>query len=295
MLKLPDQIRAETRHISGYRTLIQLSVIAGSVVCLWAFVLRFNSILGFITASLFTGFALSGLINAAHECTHNTHYRNKWLNQFAGTIMCLPLLLNYHLYRWKHLDHHRYVGTSRDTEIPRHFNSRRDYIATMLGLGYWKYILSSLFQCLLRDFPTSINTRRKQNAVMLNAGLLLLVMLSLVIITFTWPLEILLGYWLPMITAIVLINIFSLAEHYRISPESLAVAESRTVLSNSVVRYFIWNANFHTEHHYFPKIQSYHLPHIYTQTAKQGYEQWSSYLSFHFWVWSELKRKERKV
>lgn len=58
----------------------------------------------------FTGTALTGWFVIGHDCGHRSFSNRKWVNNWLGHIMFLPLLYPFHSWRIGHNTHHRYTN-----------------------------------------------------------------------------------------------------------------------------------------------------------------------------------------
>ena len=77
--------------------------------------------------------------------------------------------------------------------------------------------------------------------------------------------ETVLFYWIaPVFVGYPLINYFRNLEHAdcEISQEPNCLRNTRSVRSNPIVRFFLWDTNFHAEHHCYPMVPFYNLSKI---------------------------------
>lgn len=77
--------------------------------------------------------------------------------------------------------------------------------------------------------------------------------------------ENLLCYWIaPIFVGYPLINYFRNLEHAdcEISQEPNCLRNTRSVRSNPIVRFFLWDTNYHAEHHCYPMVPFYNLSKI---------------------------------
>jgi omega-6 fatty acid desaturase (delta-12 desaturase) len=61
-------------------------------------------------AWLFTGTALTGLFVVGHDCGHRSFAKRRWVNNWVGHIMMLPLVYPFHSWRLLHDIHHRHTN-----------------------------------------------------------------------------------------------------------------------------------------------------------------------------------------
>ena len=104
--------------------------------------------------------------------------------------------------------------------------------------------------------------------------------------------------WLaPWLVALVLVvPLVLVTEHYGATVGTVEAAENtRTVVSNRVVRWMYWNNNFHTAHHQLPTVVYQSLPELDRLTAGELLGPWLStgYVAFHRSVWHSLPWVDR--
>ena len=59
---------------------------------------------------IFTGTALTGFFVIGHDCGHRSFANRKWVNDFVGHIMMLPLIYPFHSWRIQHNYHHKHTN-----------------------------------------------------------------------------------------------------------------------------------------------------------------------------------------
>ena len=72
------------------------------------------------------------------------------------------------------------------------------------------------------------------------------------------------------------------AEHTGLSYEGTIINRTRTVKSNAIVRFFLWNTNYHAEHHAWPFIPWYKLPKVHALVSSHLENVTVGYLSVHY-------------
>ena len=91
----------------------------------------------------------------------------------------------------------------------------------------------------------------------------LLIYLTLILFSFYHRIDGLIYIWLlPMITGQPFLRLFLLAEHGLRDYSSNMLKNSRTTKSNFLLRFFMWNMNYHVEHHSLPSIPYHKLKKI---------------------------------
>lgn len=58
----------------------------------------------------FTGTALTGFFVIGHDCGHRSFAKRRWVNDWVGHLVMLPLIYPFHCWRLLHDQHHRYTN-----------------------------------------------------------------------------------------------------------------------------------------------------------------------------------------
>ncbi|MGZ4761026.1 MAG: fatty acid desaturase, partial [Ilumatobacteraceae bacterium] len=86
---------------------------------------------------------------------------------------------------------------------------------------------------------------------------LCLAVLAFVIVMAVTNTEALFAVWLApwLVALVIVVPLVLVTEHYGATVGTVEAAENtRTVVSNGVVRWMYWNNNFHTAHHQLPTV-----------------------------------------
>jgi fatty acid desaturase len=234
-------------------------------------------------------FILSGFLNAAHDCIHNTHLPRRRLNRVVGAAWCTPILVNFTIYRCQHLVHHRYTGVQGDTEGHSSFASAGAYLFEHTGWNFWRGIGVRIIKTLQREFPRSINNQHKVAGAVLDNSVICMWLTGIGVLTIFFPTIVVVAYWLPLLVYPFFALVLSLPEHYGLRGDKYEGPRSRNVMSNPLVRFFQWNANFHADHHRATHIPAISLEKFHRREGMASREQTEhSYLKFHWGVFREL-------
>ena len=101
-----------------------------------------------IAAPLF-GYAMQYLMLFFHEAAHyNIAPNRRWNDRLANALICCWIGMEIKRYRAVHFDHHRFLGTPRDTEIS-YFSplSMRTLIEAATGLRILRYLMQPKPRC----------------------------------------------------------------------------------------------------------------------------------------------------
>ena len=216
-----------------------------------------------IPAMVLHGFTIVTMFAPMHECVHRTAFANRTLSEVFGWVAGLLSFYNFTYYRYYHTWHHRYTQDSeRDPELmtpkPRTIFG---YVYEISGVSFWLwrpvlFLRLALGQATRYPFVPA-DTRWK---IALSAGTQLAIYVACVIsifmgYPFAWY------YWfLPAILGQPLLRAILIAEHTGCSMGENGLTNTRTTLTNPLVRLLMWNMSFHTEHHLYPSIPFHQLP-----------------------------------
>ena len=201
---------------------------------------------------LLLGVLQSALFAPIHETMHQTVFRSRRANAVVGWLAACPSGLNWHFYTAFHLAHHRFTqDPAHDPELAPPPPSRLDgYVLRVLGVNYWRARAAVIRDCWRGDLsgyayiPSAMAPR-----IVASIRAMCVMMLALAAGS-----ALLWGWWVPFAFWIVpqllgqpLLRLYLLTE-------------TRTVLTNGLMRLLMWNMSFHTEHHLYPGIPFHRLP-----------------------------------
>lgn len=208
------------------------------------------------------GLLLVFLFTLQHECTHQTPFASRPLNEFIGHVCGFVLLQPFLWFRYFHLAHHRHTNDpAHDPELLGGAKpaTRTAYFCHISGLPAWFYLLKTLFTNASGRANAPYLPRRTLPKVHLESRLMLagyaLALLSLVfspLLLWLWIVPILLGQ--PFL------RLFLLAEHGRCPNVANMLENTRTTFTNRALRALSWNMPYHIEHHTFPAVPFHQLP-----------------------------------
>ncbi|CAM2185766.1 Fatty acid desaturase [Burkholderia cepacia] len=240
-----------------------------------------------IVLMVLAGFVLSGFLNLAHECLHRSLVRAKTVNAIIGNLAANVLFVNFTAYTDKHLKHHRCLATDEDTESAARFGTLRAYASAMTGVGFLVANLRLNARLIGGDEPPYLTTARQKTRARGEAMCIAAWLLVIAAATGAWPVALFTSYIGPVFFAYFWLMFFGLPEHYGCEPVQPRYLASRTTTSNFIVRFFMWNANFHTEHHRYPGAPASLLAKIGARPDVVMHRE-SSYLRWHWRICREL-------
>ena len=251
-------------------------------------------LLGRIPAWFVMGWLLLGNGAIAHEAAHRHLFRSAHANRIAGAIAGAAVLMPWGVYRPYHLSHHRYTVAIEDPEgPPLRFHSRLEYpLLALGGVAFLVRLHGYGLATAARRPPAWLRSRPQRRAAVVDT-LLCLAVLGIVVAAGVVDLGALVAVWLiPWLLALVVfVPLVLVTEHYGATVGTVDAAENtRTVVSNRLVRWVYWNNNFHMEHHQLPTVVFQGLPELERSAADRVAGPWVSagYVAFHQGIWRSL-------
>ncbi len=247
-----------------------------------------------VTVAL-SAIGVAGLFPALHEAGHKTAFRSARLNELTAWLGATMMLQAPSFFREFHWQHHRATqDRALDPEIsmaPELLDDwpRRpwEYLALVSGQGLMVGKLMFTLSCAVmpgwamsswaRLFPFIRADRRRRVAwesrlvIALLAALLLAarVVPGLGYALLAWPLaHLLLGFYL-------------MPEHTGLGGAGSQLQRTRTVRSNALVRWLMWNMPYHAEHHAYPGVPFHSLPALHRRLAPALVHVERGYITFH--------------
>lgn len=210
-----------------------------------------------------------------HEGGHGTAFRTPWMNDIVYNIASFQVMRNPVNWRWSHARHHTdtYI-VGRDNEIlfmrpPTIFRK----VLAYAGVDVWdsiKVLVRNSAGNLSPDERSYIPEREWPKAVVaarihiaIYAGTMV-VIVGMLVTGAAWKAVIpflliggprIYGCWHHYLTAMI--------QHGGLAEDVLDHRlNTRTCYMNPVSRWLYWNMNYHIEHHMFPMVPYYNLPHL---------------------------------
>ena len=238
-----------------------------------------------VPAMLILGIAQASLFAPIHETMHFTAFRTRRVNAVVGWLAATPSLLNWHFYTPFHLAHHRHTqDPALDPELivppPSTFDA---YVMRVLAVPYWRtrlQVVAAAWRGDMRAYPflpersvpKVIGSIRAMTLVV--AGL---AALSMVLFGPWTPVL----FWLgPQLLGQPFLRLYLLTEHTRCTEDANGLTNTRTTLTNGLMRLVMWNMSYHAEHHLYPSIPFHRLPdaHLLVRNRlaviQDGYRSW---------------------
>ncbi|MPZ12584.1 MAG: fatty acid desaturase [Kiloniellaceae bacterium] len=237
------------------------------------------------------GIVLVFLFAPLHETIHRTAFRRRGLNDAVARVAGFLLLLPADYFRAFHLAHHRFTADRRrDPELAGPpLDSRAAYLWHVTGLPYWRERVAATCRHARGRVTEDFVPARLRPAIVAEArghlaGYALLAAASLAggsgLLLWLWVIPALLGQ--PFL------RLYLLAEHSGCPEVPDMLANSRTTLTNRMVRALCWNMNLHSAHHAYPAVPFHALPTADRLLAPQIAERSPGYIAVQRETWKNL-------
>ena len=208
---------------------------------------------------------INTLFGAMHESVHYGAFRLRRLNDVLAFFSGAAILNNAGFYRHYHLAHHRYTqDPDRDPELVTSGTPRTwgNYLFRVSSIPFFALRARDIFLFpfgyqgdVTYIHPAAWPEVRRWGRLLLAFYAVLLVVSLALQTTF------LLWVWLiPLLIGAPLLRLYLVCEHTLCPNSDDGFSNTRTTISNPIVRFLMWNLPYHAEHHLFPNIAFYRLP-----------------------------------
>src|SRR5262245_40421646 len=209
------------------------------------------------------GILIAFLFTLLHETIHQTAFRSAWLNEAVARLASFMLALPADWFRYFHFAHHRFTqDPETDPELAfAKPETPWQYVLHVSGLPVWwghvkTLTVNALGRCRDSFVPPKGHGKVRMEARVMIAAYALVIGLSVYfrtpVLIFAWIIPALIGQ--PFL------RLYLLAEHGRCPYVANMLENSRTTLTNILVRKLAWNMPYHAEHHSYPVVPFHRLP-----------------------------------
>ncbi|MDX3235051.1 fatty acid desaturase [Streptomyces sp. ME03-5709C] len=238
-------------------------------------------------------------VELQHQCLHHSAFRRALPHRLVGVPLGMPLLVVYSHYRVRHLQHHRYLGTPRDTEFFG-FDTRGPLTlrALLRGLldyprlgvvvadvvravtGRWTYAFGQIAPAMRRRIVTE--------HVLLGA-----VVVGAIALALLGHGAYVLRLWLlPLLLAVPLHFLVELPEHLLCDTETTDVLRNtRSIRGSRLSTWFTNGNNLHIEHHAAMTVPINRLGERHPEAESFGVHVERGYAGFYRVLWQALRSR----
>ncbi|WP_293958526.1 fatty acid desaturase [Sneathiella sp.] len=239
------------------------------------------------------GILILFLFTALHESVHRTAFKSLSLNKATAWISGLLIVLPPEWFRYFHIEHHRFTqDPMRDPELQRPKPATlAGYIWHVSGLPIWASHLRTLIRNAFHRCNDPFVPAHGRASIAREARGMLLVYALLAGVSIAMSSTLLLYVWIiPALLGQPFLRLYLLAEHGLCPETEDNFTNTRTTMSNPVMRKLAWNMPFHVEHHAFPAVPFHALENLHMLMRPHLRETERGYIAFLRRYVSQLRR-----
>jgi fatty acid desaturase len=242
------------------------------------------------------GILIAFLFTLLHETIHQTAFRSAWLNEAVARLASFMLALPADWFRYFHFAHHRFTQEpGKDPELAfAKPETPWQYVRHVSGLPVWwahfkTLAVNAMGRCRDGFVPTKGHGKVRMEARVMLAAYAVVIGLC---IYFTTP--VLIFAWIiPALIGQPFLRLYLLAEHGRCPYVANMLENSRTTLTNMLVRKLAWNMPYHAEHHAYPSVPFHRLPEFHRLIENHLKQMEKGYVRFHAKYLGEMQARSR--
>lgn len=214
--------------------------------------LYLNGSIPWLVMVTLSSFAIYASFTPLHDATHRTVSSNRRLNDFLGTLSCLLLLpgITTRIYRYLHLEHHRYTGDpSKDPDEPFVASRGWQIPLTLAGLDLlWT-----------RWYIARWNTRPSSERIEFALSIGFYVLFHIVWLASPYALEFILVWVIPQRLGLFYVSwFFARIQHPKgVTWEQTPFQTTVRVVTNAFARIMLIGQANHHVHHLAPSVPYY--------------------------------------
>ena len=207
-----------------------------------------------IPAMLIYGMVIVLSFAPLHECSHGTAFKTRWMNYALGYVIATMTFRPFLYFKYRHAAHHTYTQhEDLDPDIVPFPHSLGNYIALLIGAGFWPKLFGTLWRGSTRNFnddekkflPETVRAQ-VSNEIRFQCFFYLILLAGSVYFQSTA----LLIYWIiPRVIGEPILRSIRMAEHTGAEESPNLLANTRTTIANPLLRRLYWNMPYHAEHH----------------------------------------------
>lgn len=233
------------------------------------------------------GLFCMSMFAALHESGHGTAFKSKKLNRLVATIAGIAHLYPYYIFRELHFAHHRYTHIpGKDPEIsigdqaaPTILTNPPIYLAFLTGIPYLLLKVNLILlgmvgtpEPIRKRFTTYIRPKMRSK-IAIECFFTTLIYGSIIFLA----IFVHAGFWGIFTGQVVghgLLSMYLVFEHNGLPHEGNILERTRSIQTNQLVNFLLWNMPYHAEHHAYPAVPFHALPSLHeelkTELKHQG-------------------------
>ncbi len=250
-----------------------------------------------VPAVLAHGFVMAFLFAPAHECSHRTPFRTRWLNETVYWVIAFIYGVPPTFFRYSHATHHTYTqmrGRDPDMVLPLQ-STIWDYVHYVSALPFWRrnimWFVRQIFGFIdpsERYFlPDAALPRVYWEARLFVALYAAIAMLAL----YTGSIVPLVYWIIPRLVGEPFMRWIRIAEHCECAEGPDLRENTRTTKAPAWLNFLFWNMPYHAEHHLCPKVPFHALPRLHAAIGDKVHPIGEGYFKIHGEVLRQIARR----
>jgi fatty acid desaturase len=231
-----------------------------------------------LAAAILLGAVWTTLFAPFHECTHQTAFRTSGLNTLGAWLAGVPFGMSPTVYREFHFAHHRYT---QDPEKDPELAGATTFDGWPTAPLAWGYMVAGLWLLrlkvrLLFRLACSSTARAQLMPPFDDPNLRSTFIWESRAVALAWTATAALALfgapgarWIifALIPCHTLQAIWLTAEHTGLPHDGSILNRTRTTHTSAFVSWWLWNMNYHAEHHAWPAVPWHALPALHQRIA----------------------------
>lgn len=274
------QLMSRKDHPALFRFLITftLFVVSGAWIVLswesnWYQVILAHIVFGLLCLSMFA---------ALHESGHGTAFKSKILNQIVSRLAGIAHFYPVSIFRELHFAHHRHTHIpGLDPEIsigdqpaPAILTHPPLYLAFLTGVPFIMYKLTLIILGVLgspepiRKKYTAFIRPKMRVKIALESLVFILIYGAIIVAALKYHV----GFWGIITGQIVghgFLSMYLVMEHNGLPHTGNILERTRSIQTNKLVNFLLWNMPYHAEHHAFPAVPFHALPALHEEMKSE--------------------------
>ncbi|MCU1683157.1 MAG: stearoyl-CoA 9-desaturase [Amycolatopsis sp.] len=248
------------------------------------------------------GAAYTHAVELQHQCLHHSAFRSSRMHRIVGVPLGTPMLVSYSHYRVRHLQHHRYLGTPKDTEFFG-FDTRKPLALGALAKGLFDVsrlvgVVRDIVQCVPGRWQYDMGqiAPKSRKAIIAEYRWFGIFLALLATAHAVDGGSLVVRLWLlPFLVAMPMHFLVELPEHILCDSDSVDVLRNTRSISGSwFTTWFTNGNNLHIEHHAAMNVPINRLRERHADTQELALNVQRTYFEFFTIVMREVSRN-RKV
>lgn len=279
------------RHLAGWLVLLGVTgfLVHATLGSIWVW-----------PAMFLHGIVVVHHFSLQHECCHYTVFRTRWLNDLFGTLCGLIVAIPHQYFRYEHCDHHTHTQLKgHDPELIELPMSVWKYLWYITAIPYWRSNLGGMITRAfgrISDADKVFLPKETWQTVIGEARAYLAVYAAILALSVVTGSAAALWYWIvPSLLAQPVMRAIRMTEHVGRPNVADMRENTRTNMTNGLVRFLCWNMNYHAEHHYAASVPYHALPRLHEKLKGYVHVEAGGYIGAHREILRQLTGRQPRA